>query len=197
MDRLVLTLAFACQRVEAVEARRIVDAKERRLPLQKKVGAGLSRDEFSALVASGEVKHHGLPESAVMIADSLELCLEEIEETIEPVIAETEVQTEFLTVQPGEVAGIKQIARGSRGEKEIIRLELQIYAGADDPRDEVKIAGCPSLHCQIPGGLHGDLATAAIVVNSIPALLDARPGLHTLRDFPLSHFTGRLEARST
>ncbi len=36
MDKLVLTLASACQRVNAVEVTRIVDAGCRRLPLQKK-----------------------------------------------------------------------------------------------------------------------------------------------------------------
>jgi len=191
MDRLVLTLASACQRVDTITAKRIVDAKERRLPLQKKVGAGLSPDEFSARVASGEIKHHGLPESIAMIADSLDLRLEEIQETIEPAIADAEVCTEFLKVQPGEVAGIKQTARGRKGDKEIIRLELDIYVGASEPRDEVQIGGLPDLHCSFPGGLHGDLATAAIVVNSISPLLEAAPGLRTLRDLPVSYFTGR------
>ena len=45
---------------------------------------------------------------------------------------------------------------------------------------------------KIAGGIHGDIATASIVVNSIPQVLAAAPGLHTMRDLPLpSFFSGR------
>lgn len=52
MDEPVVTLASACQRVNAVEVTRIVDAGCRRLPLQQKIGAELRPSEFSALVAA-------------------------------------------------------------------------------------------------------------------------------------------------
>jgi 4-hydroxy-tetrahydrodipicolinate reductase len=41
---------------------------------------------------------------------------------------------------------------------------------------------------RIPGGIHGDIATASMVVNSIPKVLAAPPGLHTMRDLPLPSF---------
>ena len=45
---------------------------------------------------------------------------------------------------------------------------------------------------KIAGGIHGDIATTSIVINSIPKVLDAAPGLHTMRDLPLpSFFPGR------
>ncbi|OGS03887.1 MAG: hypothetical protein A3G41_07100 [Elusimicrobia bacterium RIFCSPLOWO2_12_FULL_59_9] len=191
MDKLVLTLAATSQHVDAVEVRRIVDAGQRRLPLQQKIGAGLSPDEFSTMVAAGKIKHHGLPESAAMIADSLGLRLDEIRETIEPVIATAPVRTEFLEVHPGQVAGVRQVARGASAGRELIRLELRMYVGAENPVDELTIHGLPGLRCQIPGGIHGDLATAAIVVNCIPALLKAGPGLRTSLDIPMSYFAGQ------
>ena len=52
MDKLVLTLSAASQRVDSASAVRIVDASKRRLPLQKKVGAGMSVEEFRAQVAA-------------------------------------------------------------------------------------------------------------------------------------------------
>lgn len=157
MDKLVLTLASACQRVNAVEVTRIVDAGCRRLPLQKKIGAGLSLNEFSALVASGQIKHHGLPESVAMIADSLELRVEDIRETIRPVIARTLFQTSFLEVQPGQVAGICQTACGIASGEKVIQLTLQMYVGAENSVDEIRLQGVPALHCRIPGGVHGDV----------------------------------------
>jgi 4-hydroxy-tetrahydrodipicolinate reductase len=41
---------------------------------------------------------------------------------------------------------------------------------------------------KIAGGVHGDVATAAIVVNSIPRVLRAAPGLRTMRDLPIPSF---------
>lgn|SRR5574337_127688 len=198
MDKLVLTLASACQRVNAVDVTRIVDAGCRRLPLQKKIGAGLRPNEFSALVAAGKIKHHGLPESVAMIADSLELRMDEIRETIRPIIAGVPLQTEFLEVRPGQVAGIYQAAYGISSHQKVIRLKLQMYVGAKNPVDEVTLHGTPALHFQIPGGIHGDMGTAAVVVNCLPLLLEARPGLRTSHDLPMRHFpAGSNEARPT
>src|SRR2546421_3875416 len=112
MDKLLITLAAVSQQIEHAKALRIVDASTRRLPLQKKIGAGMSVDEFRAQVAAGVIKHVGLPESVAMVADSLNLAVDEITETIDPVVAKQRVQTEFLTVETGQAAGVHQIARG-------------------------------------------------------------------------------------
>lgn len=193
MDKLVLTLSAACQRVDFAGALRTVDASKRRLPLQKKIGAGLTPGEFRRQVEAGVIKHHGLPESVAMVADGLGLALDEISETIEPVIAEQPVKTEFLEVSPGQVAGVHQLARGVGEGVERVRMELKMYVGAKDPSDTVELRGIPSLSLTIPGGTHGDLATAAVVVNTIPAIVAAPAGLLTSRDLPLSFFSGSLE----
>jgi 2,4-diaminopentanoate dehydrogenase len=189
MDKLVVTLAGVSQRIEHAKALRIVDASKRRLPLQKKIGAGMTVEEFRAQVAAGVIKHVGLPESVAMVADSLNLPVEEIRETIEPVVARERVQTEFVTVEAGQAAGVHQIARGIGGGKELIYLELQMYVGAKDPADTVELKGHPNISLVIPGGSHGDIATASVVVNSIPVILDAPAGLRTSRDLPIGFFS--------
>src|SRR4029077_7775213 len=115
MDKLVVTLAAVSQRIEHAKALRIVDAEQRRLPRQRKIGAGMTVDEFRQKVAAGVIKHVGLPESVAMIADSLNLPVDEITETIEPLVAQEEVHTAFLTVAAGQAAGVHQIARGLAG----------------------------------------------------------------------------------
>src|SRR6267143_4562291 len=186
MDKLVVTLAAMSQRIEHAKALRIVDASKRRLPLQKKIGAGMSVDEFRAQVAAGVIKHVGLPESVAMVADGLNLPVDEITETIEPKVATERVLTEFLTVEAGQAAGGHQIARGSSKDgKELVYLELQMYVGAKDPADTVELKGLPNISLVIPGGSHGDIATASVVVNSIPVILDAPAGLRTSRDLPI------------
>ena len=193
MDKLVLTLAAAAQRVDSARATRIVDASLRRLPLQKKIGAGMTPDEFRAQVAAGVIKHHGLPESVAMVSDGLGLAVDEITETIEPVIASEIVKTEFLEVAAGQVAGVHQIARGIGGGKEHIFMELKMYVGAKNPADTVELQGEPRLTLTIPGGTHGDVATAAVVVNAIPVLLAAPAGLRSSRDLPLGFFAPNAE----
>ena len=191
LDKLIVTLAAVSQRVEHVSGRRIVDASTRRLPLQKKIGAGVTVEEFRDRVIAGTIKHVGLPESVAMVADSLNLPVDEILETIEPVVAGEQVQTEFLTVQPGQAAGVHQIARGLSTGKELIHLELQMYVGAKNPADTVELQGHPNISLNIPGGSPGDIATASVIVNSIPVILDAPAGLRTARDLPIGFFSPR------
>jgi 4-hydroxy-tetrahydrodipicolinate reductase len=188
MDKLVLTLAAVSQRVETARAVRIVDASKRRLPLQKKIGAGMTVEEFRAQAAAGVIKHHGLPESVAMVSDGLGLGVDEIIETIEPMVAAERVVTEYLTVEPGRAAGVHQIARGLSGGTEKIYMELRMFVGAKDSGDTVELTGHPNIRIVIPGGTHGDIATAAVVVNTIPAILDAPAGLRTSRDLPMGFF---------
>lgn len=189
MDKLVITLAAVSQRIEHAKALRIVDASKRRLPLQKKIGAGMSVEEFRGKVKEGIIKHVGLPESVAMVADSLGLAVDQITETIEPKVATERVQTEYLAVEAGQAAGVHQIARGFANGKEVVYLELQMYVGAKDPADTITLTGHPNISLVIPGGSHGDIATASVVVNTIPAILSAPAGLRTARDLPIGFFS--------
>jgi 4-hydroxy-tetrahydrodipicolinate reductase len=52
----------------------------------------------------------------------------------------------------------------------------------------VLIDGSPRLYSKVQGGIHGDIATASMAVNSIPHVITARPGLRSMRDMPLPSF---------
>ena len=189
MDKLLVTLAAVSQKISYAKAVRIVDAATRRWPLQKKIGAGMTVEAFREQVAAGVIKHVGLPESVAMVADSLNLAVDEITETIEPVVAAQPARTKFLTVEAGQVAGVHQIARGKVQGEEVIYLELQMYVGAKEPADTVELRGDPNISLVIPGGSPGDIATASVVVNTIPVILDAPAGLRTARDLPIGFFS--------
>ncbi len=196
MDALALVLTAPCESVSRVSVTRVVDAGTRRLPLQRKVGAGLSLAQFSRAKAEGTVRHVGLPESVQMIADSLGLKLVRVDETLDPAIAPRDLNTDYLRIAAGTAAGIKQTARGYSKSGLVVSLDLHMYVGADQPRDQVVIDGSPSIDMTIQGGIAGDLATAAISVNAIPKLMAARPGVLTMRDIPLVHCFNKDEARN-
>jgi len=195
MDALPLILTSVCQDVKNVKVTRIVDASRRRLPLQKKIGAGISVSEFEEGVSAGTIGHVGLRESARMIADALGWKLDGIAEDIEPVVARKGVQTQFLKVGEGMVAGIKQTVRCMVDGEEVILLELQMRVDAEDPHDSVSIDGNPPVDTIIRGGIHGDSATVAVVINAIPRVLASKPGLITVRDLPALSCTRNLRRR--
>jgi 4-hydroxy-tetrahydrodipicolinate reductase len=69
---------------------------------------------------------------------------------------------------------------------------MEAYLGAPESYDAVHVTGNPPLSMKLAGGVHGDVATASMVVNSIPKIVDAAPGLRTMRDMALpSYFGGR------
>ncbi len=191
MDALALALTAPCAKVERVSVARIVDAGTRRMSLQRKVGAGLNQHQFRRAVAEGHVQHVGLAQSAHMVASALGWKLDKVDETIEAVLAPRDLDTEHLRIPAGATAGIRQHARGYRAGAVLVSLDLQMYVGAESPRDSVTIEGNPSINMTIAGGVAGDIATAAIVVNCLPALLSARPGLLTMADLPLVHVLDR------
>ena len=192
MDALPIMLTAVCERVDRVQVNRIQDARMRRLPFQQKIGAGLTTEQFQKKVADGSVRHVGFTESIAMIADALGWTLDRISDDVQPRLATVTVASEFLAVDPGYVCGIVQEGVGYRKGHAAIRLHLEAYLGAPDSYDAVEIEGSPNVSMSIPGGIQGDLATASIVVNSIPRLLAASPGLHTMRDMVLpSYFAGR------
>ena len=190
MDALPIALTAVCERVTAIEVDRVQDARIRRLPFQQKIGAGLTVDAFMAQVKEGTVRHVGLAESITMIADALGWKLERVTDDIQPKIAETAVSSEFIEVTAGQVAGIIQDGVGYRKGHPVIRLHMEAYLGAPESYDAVRISGSPALSMKIAGGIHGDIATAAIAANSIPKVIQAPPGLRTMRDMVLPSFSG-------
>lgn len=185
MDTLALVLSGVCQQVRHVRITRVVDTAKRRVQLQRKTGAGVSLDEFRRRVRAGTLRHVGLPESLHMVAAGLNWKLDKVQDLIEPIIAEEPARSEFIDVAPGQVSGVRQTARGLIGRREAILLELRMELGAEESYDDIEIDGTPPVSMRIAGGIHGDLATAAIVVNSLPLLVSARPGLLTMMDMPV------------
>ncbi|MBE7559402.1 dihydrodipicolinate reductase [bacterium] len=184
MDFLPQALTAVCRKVERVIVQRVQDASKRRIPFQKKIGAGLSLEEFAQKIKDGTLRHVGLTESLHMIASQFGWKLERTQDVIEPVVASERWVGETMTVQPGMALGVLQTGRGFRDGQEVITLVFRASVGEPDSYDRVLIEGEPRIDSTIKGGVHGDTATCAITVNAIRSIMKAAPGLHTMVDVP-------------
>jgi len=190
MDALPIALTAVCERVDSIEVLRVQDARIRRLPFQQKIGAGLTTEQFAHRVAGGTVRHVGFTESIQMIADAMGWKLDRVTDEIEPKMAGADVASDLLSVRAGQVCGLIQRGTGYVAGEPRIRLRLEAYLGAPESYESVLIEGSPRIHSRIDGGVHGDIATASMAVNSIPAVLAAQPGFRTMRDMRLPSFHG-------
>ena len=180
MDSLPCFMTAVCQKVDSVHVTRCQDASARRLPFQKKIGAGQTHESFAELVASKKIRHVGLTESIQMIANALGWKLSKTEDLIEPVIAEHPVTSSEIHVEAGGIAGVRQIGKGYVDGIERITLDFKAWIGEPAPHDTIRINGTPSIESTIKGGLNGDVATCAITVNATKQVVRATPGLHTM-----------------
>ena len=190
MDALPIALTAVCERVTSIEVLRVQDARIRRLPFQQKIGAGLTREQFAHRVEARTVRHVGFTESITMIADAMGWKLDRVTDEIEPKMADADVASDLLSVSAGQVCGLIQRGTGYVKGEPRIRLRLEAYLGAPESYESVLIEGSPRIHSRIDGGVHGDIATASMAVNSIPAVIDAAPGFRTMRDMRLPSFHG-------
>jgi len=194
MDTLPITITGICKEVKSIKVTRMMYSGNRRVSYQKKIGTGMTPEEFKRMIDEGKITGHvGLEESISMIAAALGWELDEIEVLPpEPVISDVQVetwtdltkQTPFIRVKLGQVCGLKSVAHGVKGGERVITLEFISHANVKKPYESVTIKGEPDVHEKIIGGVHGDIGTESMIVNSIPKVLNAQPGLVTMKDLP-------------
>ena len=188
MDVLPLVLSSVNLHPKRVSVRRYQDAGHRRAAFQQKIGVGLSVSEFSEKVASQQVRHAGLRESAAMIADKMELGVVKITEEITPIVAEERLRaSNGGGIEPGQVAGCQQIAKGWRDDDAVVTLDMKMSVGQTEAFDWILIEGDDRIEFKIVGGLAGDSATVARLLNTIPIVMELSPGLYTPADLPTVH----------
>lgn len=182
MDVLPVCLTGVCRNVTAIEIQRVVDAAKRRGPLQKEIGSGLAPAEFERLFAEGKAGHAGLKDSTALIAHCLGWRISELTETCRAVVADHDIKTPYVEVKEGQCCGLHQRAEAKVDGQVRLTLDLKMYLDAPNPHDACQIEGEPSLTMKIDGGVAGDAATVASLVNAAPRVLKAQPGLLLMTD---------------
>ncbi len=185
MDFLPTTMTALSQNVEKVKVSRVQDAKYRRVPFQKKIGAGLTLKEFEAKRKTGTLRHVGLTESVHMIADRMGWKLEKTVDELSPVVAKKDIRTRSMRIKRGMARGVQQIGRGFSDGEEKITLVFRAAIGEPNPEDKIEIFGEPKIVSSIKGGVNGDVGTCAIAINACKQVLRCQPGLQTMTDTPV------------
>jgi 4-hydroxy-tetrahydrodipicolinate reductase len=185
MDLLPVCLTGVSRNVESIVIERVVNASLRRLPLQKKIGSGLPPDEFRRLFRENKMGHVGLVESLALVAHCLRWPIGAITETCEPVLARKRIRTEHLEVAAGLTCGIHHRAEARTPDGRTLVLDLKMFLDAPDPRDAVTLRGDPPIHTVVHGGIHGDRATVAALINTAARIHNSPPGLLLMTDIPV------------
>jgi hypothetical protein len=188
MDVLVLCLTGVSCNVRAIHVQRVVNASTRRESLQRKIGSGMPPGEFERLLTEGAAGHAGLKESLCLISHKLDWKPVSIVEKKHAVVAERDIKTACFHVKKGQTCGLHQRAEARIGGKLRLTLDLKMYLDAENPHDSIRIEGEPPLDMVMRGGVAGDQATIAALVNTAPRALAARPGLLLMTDLPLPSF---------
>jgi hypothetical protein len=188
MDTLPIVLTAPCTEIRRIRVTRIMYSGNRRSSFQKKIGTGLSREEFEKNIVDGKITGHvGLIESVAMLSQATGLQVDEIKELPpEAIISDMERSTTFTDIKKGNVAGLRSVAIGTRNGKNVITLEFVSNANVKRPYDEVEIDGEPPIKERIQHGVHGDVGTVGMLFNAIPKVLNSSPGLVTMLDLPLA-----------
>jgi 4-hydroxy-tetrahydrodipicolinate reductase len=182
MDVLPVCMTGVSANVRAVHIQRVVNASTRREPLQKKIGSGLDPAEFRRLFKAGKAGHAGLKESLALVAHCIGWTVKDIVETGDAVVAKRNIRTKFLEVKRGQTCGLHQHAEARLKGRVWLTLDLKMYLDAPNPHDAIQIEGDPPLRLSVNGGIAGDHATVAALVNTARRLLQASPGLLLMTD---------------
>ena len=185
MDILPICLTGVSREVTSIYVERVVNASTRRQPLQAKIGSGQNPDDFRAKFAAGKAGHAGFQQSVALLAHAMGWRLDEIRETCEPVVATSRVVTKFFAVAAGQSLGIHQKCIGLVAGETRIKLDLQMYLDVSLPHDAIVVRGRPDLNLVLNGGVAGDDATVASLINIIPRLLASAPGVRLMTELPV------------
>lgn len=179
MDLLVLALTGLCSDIQRIRVERVVDLAKRRSALQQKMCLGMFPEDFEKARKGRRMGHVGLIESAKLICDALKVRAS-FTSSVRPLVSARLVGSYNITIEPGRISGLEHRLVGKSRKGRFIEMKLYMFAGASE-FDLVEIEGTPPLSVRTDG-IHGDQATVSLMLNYIPIVLEAEPGLHTVKD---------------
>lgn len=190
LDLLILALTGTCEEVEHIKASRVNDLSPFGRAVMVEQGVGITKETFEEGVKNGSIAGHvGFPESINMITDGIGWNLEKVDQTREPIMSSVYRKTDYVEVEAGNVAGCRQCGYGYVDGQVKIEMEhpQQVLPHLEGQKtgDYITITGTPNINLQITPEIPGGIGTIAMCVNSIPHVINAKPGLKTMLDIPV------------
>lgn len=201
MDLLPVVMSAACTEVKRVRVTRVNDLAPFGPTVLREQGVGLTEEAFRLGVAKGTVEGHvGFVQSIRMVSDAMELGVDRIEQFREPIVSSVRREEKGIVVEPGMVAGCRQTGYGYRGNELVVEMihPQQIHPHLEGVRtgDTIEIFGTPDIRLEIKPEIPGGIGTVALAVNTIPLVMQARPGLLTMLDLPVPRSLGRMNPKN-
>ncbi len=209
-DLLPLMLAGTCERIDSIRMMEVVNYATYNAAsvLFDTMGFGKPMDETPMLLLPGILTHAWGPVVRV-VAAGLGIELDDLEEWHERVPATRDIEVDAGTVAEGTAGALRFEVRGMVDGKARVILE-HVTRLADEQMPEwpqptgsgcyrVIIEGNPSMTVDVAAhGEDGDhntgnlVSTVGRVLNAIPAVQEAGPGLLSVLDLPLQTGTGTM-----
>lgn len=194
LDLLILALSGSCEDIVSIKASRINDLSPFGRAVMEEQGVGFSPERFREKNEAGELAGHvGFPESIGLIAEGLGISIDRLVQTKDPIISHVERKAPHAHVMPGDVAGIRQQVHAfDQDGREWIHLDhpQQVMPELEgiETGDFIELdTGSYKMNLRIQPETPGGIGTIAMVVNAIPHVLKAEPGLLSLLDLPIPH----------
>ena len=202
-DHLVLVLSTLSQRIRSVRTQEIFTYTDYPVPFTifEVFGFGKPPSHRCIMELPGvQAGTWGPP--VRMVADRLGTPLDEVRETYEKRVTDRRLEVAAGVIEPGTVAAVRLETIGVVDGREAIVIEHVNRMAPDlapewpsserDGTYRIVVDGDPSFECELRFGGPGDfsdqgmLATAMRVVNAIPGVCAAPPGITSAADLPLT-----------
>ncbi len=190
MDLLAICLTGCMTDVESVQCKRVNSLSPFGPAVMEEQGVGLTVDAFEKGVADGSLAGHvGFAESVGMIAEALGWNVEKFEQQMKPIVTSVDRKSPYGFAKAGDVAGVNMTGQGYVDGA--VRIDM-IHPQQIEPElegthtgDYISLKGTPEVNMQIRPEVNGGIGTIAMIVNMIPHVINAKPGLKTMLDLPV------------
>ncbi len=190
MDLLAICASGVMTRVDKVTCKRVNSLSPFGPIVMHEQGIGETVENFNARVASGDMTGHvGFAESTRAMADAWGWKIEKFEQQMSPIVTDVDRKSPYGFAGAGQVAGVSMTGQAwVDGELKLDMVHPQqiepeqvgVHTG-----DYITLEGEPPIHLQNLPEVNGGIGTIAMLVNMLPFVVAAKPGLKTMLDLPV------------
>lgn len=189
------TLSACCHKMDKVIGRAVADQNPYGIEATKGIGFGLTVEEFNNRTDLGEADPNWFGMTLEAIIARLQMTPVSIKDILEPITADHVVHYDGgnMDIPAGRVCGWNQITEIETKEGTTFRCEFMSKICEEEGEEfhGWEIQGQPNLKMVIPG-LEPPYIICSSVVNRIPDVINAEPGLVSLDRMPSPMYRSRL-----